>query len=132
MVSPLYLAANEGHVEMVDLLLAKGSDVDAKSSHGRSPLVAAASRGHLDAAKVLLSKGAKVDAYSDTHWSPLFAAARYGRVEMVKFLLNIGATAEGVREKFGTSLQDYVRSVHAKERDSNKRKRLLEVVSILE
>jgi ankyrin repeat protein len=131
MVSPLYLAAIEGHVEMVHLLLAKGATVDAES-HGWSPLVAAASRGHLDAAKVLLANGAKVDAYSTTHWSPLLAAASHGCVEMVKFLLNVGANAEGVREKFGTSLQDYVRSVHAKERDSDNRKRLLEIVSILE
>jgi ankyrin repeat domain-containing protein 50 len=132
MISPLYLAAINGHVEMVDLLLAKGANVDAESLQGWSPLVAAASRGHLDAAKVLLANGAKADTYSNTHWSPLLAAASHGYVEMVKFLLNVGANAEGVREKFGTSLQDYVRSVHAKERDSDNRKRLLEIVSILE
>jgi len=133
MVSPLYLAAIKGHVEMVDLLLAKGANVNAESLHGRLPLVAAAARGHLDAAKVLLAKGAKVNAYSNTraHWSPLFAAARYGRVEMVKFLLNVGAKAEGVREKKGISLQDYVRLVHAEERDSDQRERLSEIVSIL-
>ncbi len=36
--TPLARAAYEGHVELVELLIAKGADVNAKDVSGRSPL----------------------------------------------------------------------------------------------
>ncbi|EQC26755.1 serine/threonine protein kinase, partial [Saprolegnia diclina VS20] len=51
----LCLAATHGHVEIVDLLLADGANVDHKDLTGRTPLVAASEAGHLPVVRRLLA-----------------------------------------------------------------------------
>ena len=46
--SPLLLASQLGHVEVVRALLAANADVDARSAKGATPLIVGAADGHLD------------------------------------------------------------------------------------
>ena len=59
----LHLAAENGHLEVVRLLLATGkAEVDSKDKYGRTPLSWAAENGHLEVVRLLLATGkAKVD-----------------------------------------------------------------------
>ena len=72
-MSPLHCAAEEGHVEIVNLLLEKGVDVDIGANgvlitddgasarvrcSGGTPLHCAAKRGQVEVAKILLARGA--------------------------------------------------------------------------
>ena len=95
----LYLAAEEGHLEMVTLLIAKGADVSRIDRHGYAALHRSAGKGHTDVVKLLIAKGADVNHRSKayprgTHWgswTPLHMAAREGHKDTVEILLKKGA-----------------------------------------
>jgi len=57
----LMLASLGGHLEIVDLLLAAGANVDDRSANKNTALMFASSRGHLPIVKRLLAAGADVD-----------------------------------------------------------------------
>jgi ankyrin repeat protein len=81
-----------GESTKVELLLARGAKVDAKSKMGRTPLlIASASPGNVKTVLLLLARGANVndqDQYGDTC---LTSASKRGDGEMVKTLLEAGA-----------------------------------------
>jgi len=57
---PLHFAALDGHKEIVDLLIAKGADVNAKDDHfGDTPLDNAIVRKHPETADILRKHVAK-------------------------------------------------------------------------
>jgi ankyrin repeat protein len=59
-VVPLAEASQQGDAAIVELLLARGADVNAKGEEGETALMWAASRGKLDLVKRLIEAGAKV------------------------------------------------------------------------
>jgi len=70
-MTALHVAASKGHIEIVELLLANGSDIEAKEETGRTPLHAAAFRGHAVVVEALLAKGANVNALTHDGKTPL-------------------------------------------------------------
>ena len=52
------LAANNGHIEVVKLLLENGADVTIATESGITPLNSASGGGHVEVVKLLLEKGA--------------------------------------------------------------------------
>src|SRR3954447_11264509 len=74
-LTPLLLAAREGHVESVRALLAAGANVTQPSAGDRtSPLLIATINGHFDLAMLLLEQGADAQAASENNATPLYAA----------------------------------------------------------
>lgn len=55
--SPLHLAAQNGHSDVIKYLLKCGAAVDDKNAKGLTPVDCAASSGHTDAVKALLWGG---------------------------------------------------------------------------
>ncbi|OGQ61342.1 MAG: hypothetical protein A3G39_08840 [Deltaproteobacteria bacterium RIFCSPLOWO2_12_FULL_43_16] len=100
-ITPLDIAANNGHISTVQALLAGGANVNARSEgrngslKGMTPLMGAAQNGHVEIVKALLSKGADVNAkgYGDmaNGITPLIMASKYGHTDIVKILLDKGA-----------------------------------------
>src|SRR5579862_7018293 len=70
-MTALHVAASKGHTEIVELLLANGSDIEAKEETGRTPLHTAAFRGHATVVEVLIAKGANVNALTNDGKTPL-------------------------------------------------------------
>ena len=85
--TPLYGAAQWGHRDVVQLLLASKAEVDAKNLIGFTPLHAAAAAGHKDVAELLLASKAEVNAKAGDGATPLHAAALEGHRDVVELLL---------------------------------------------
>lgn len=74
-LTPLLLAAREGHVESVQALLNAGASVNQTSAGDRtSPLLIATINGHFDLAKLLLETGADPNAAAENNATALYAA----------------------------------------------------------
>ena len=91
--TPLYLAAEHGHLGMVKLLLDKGSDVNAQDNHWGTALQAASLGGYEQIVKLLINKGADVNAQGGGGWSrnALQRASEVGHDQIVRLLLDHGA-----------------------------------------
>ena len=89
--TPLSWASSNGHKEIVQLLLDRGAETDAKDNDGQSPLWNAASNGNKEIVQLLLDGGAEIDAKNEYGQSPLWNAACKGHKEIVQLLLDRGA-----------------------------------------
>jgi len=91
--SVLHLAAEDGHIDIVQALIANGAEIEAKDRYRRTPLMYAAKYGHIAVVKTLIENGAKEakDRYRST---PLMFAVEYGHIAVVKALIENGAEIE--------------------------------------
>ena len=67
-------ATNKHRKEIVELLIAKGADVNVKDKQGSTTLHWAAYHGHKEIAELLIAKGANVNAKTKIGRTPLDAA----------------------------------------------------------
>lgn len=81
-------AAENGHTELVELLVSKGADIIENRNY---PLELASRNGHTDIVKLLIDNGARTyDSELDEGYC-LRLAAYGGHVEIIKLLLGVGA-----------------------------------------
>ena len=59
--TPLFMSTQNGHQEVVKLLLANGAKVDLAMNDGRTALFVSRQNGHQEVAKLLLANGRKAD-----------------------------------------------------------------------
>jgi hypothetical protein len=76
--SPLHIAALEGHLEVVELLLARGAAVNAISKYGDTPLHFAISHGNVEVITALYKAGAQVEIENDDGDSAAALGAKIG------------------------------------------------------
>jgi len=86
----LMIAAWEGNVEMMELFVSRGANVNRTNQHEETALMLAAWRGHLDAVKWLLERGARLDR-PGLAWSALHYAVFNGHDAVAKLLIERGA-----------------------------------------
>ena len=99
--SPLDLAARNGDLEMVKLLVNHGARIEKPISgdieHSRvdrnNPIHKASLNGHLEVVKYLIEKGAKINdpTHEEMYVSPLHEAVKGGNFDVVKYLVDNGA-----------------------------------------
>uniref|UniRef100_A0A336KHD6 CSON010478 protein n=1 Tax=Culicoides sonorensis TaxID=179676 RepID=A0A336KHD6_CULSO len=83
----LCIAAHEGVVPMVSLLLEYEADVMKTNSQGCTPLIFAAAKGHTDVVRQLVAAGSAVGQVDITQRSALVHAATFGHLKVVKYLI---------------------------------------------
>ncbi len=90
--SPLHVAALNGQMNVVKLLLASNADVNAKGSTGDTPLHFAVAYHHLDVAKVLLMNKADINAKNNRGFTALREAMDWGcSIELLELLISNNA-----------------------------------------
>jgi len=83
----LFWASAGRRVEVVQLLLERGTDVNAQTKHGGTSLSVASLYGHLDVVRVLLEHGADVHIRDRNNLTPFQVATCKGHTEVAKLLL---------------------------------------------
>jgi ankyrin repeat protein len=79
-------AARQGRLDVVELLLELGMDVDIENERGVRALYAAIATNKIDVAELLIARGANVDRPMQDHGGPMGFAAQLGRREIAKVL----------------------------------------------
>jgi ankyrin repeat protein len=89
----LIYAAAKGSLDIVQILLAAGADVNAASNSGQTTLSESAYWGHLKIVNLLISAGADVNIQEIDGTTLLMKALMFasGRLDIVKVLVNAGA-----------------------------------------
>ena len=98
----LMIAAWTGNLPMMELLVARGADVNRRNELGESALMHAAWRGQVAAMRWLIGKGALVDS-PPRQWSALHYAAFAGQSAAAALLLDYGANVNA-RSTNGSSV----------------------------
>ena len=94
---PLHLAAFNGDLEMVQVLLEYGVDVNCPNIYGSTPLLYVSQSGHRNApsiARFLIERGADPNTRGSLGYTPLHEASVYGRTEIARLLIEHGANVE--------------------------------------
>jgi ankyrin repeat protein len=117
-MTALMLAANLGNLEMVEVLIDSGADVNAADERGFTALFhgcynAEHDRGYPDVVRALIDAGADVETRIVFGVRPLMYAAGYGEAGVVEALLEAGADPLARNEGGRTALmmvkdKDYV------------------------
>jgi len=111
-ITPIFLAAKSGNLEMLRLLLSVGADVNSRDAAGETPLFeavrkgdnVAAKSGNLEMLRLLLSVGADVNSKDAAGETPLFEAVRKGDNVIAQTLIKHGAAVNVVNNEGGTPL----------------------------
>ncbi len=98
----LILASQEGHTEVVKLLIDYGADVN--GLNGNTALIAASYNGHKDVVQLLLRYGANVNAVNNHGDTALMFASNKGHKEVVTLLLDMGAHVNVISNSGETAL----------------------------
>ena len=105
----LHKAVNEGKLELVEIFIRHGLNVNAEGDDSWNPLYTAVLYSHFEIAKLLIASGAKINAKTaHPGLTPLMAAIVQDNKEMMKLLIENGASLS-VKSEFhlGASSLEY-------------------------
>ena len=94
----LILAADMGDLNVVDLLLNRGADVNAKTEEGATPLMYACQNGFPDVVDTLIRKGADVNTAPYNGMTALISVSKTGDYEIASILVHAGASVDTTDE----------------------------------
>jgi len=119
--TPLYISAQNGHAEVVDLLLRNGANPNkSREDTGASPLFISTQEGHTGVVTLLLGHRADVNQPKKNGFTAVYVAANSHRYDIVTILVAAGATIQneklGPVEKFGDA--DKISAAVAKGRET--------------
>src|SRR5208283_3075670 len=93
----LMLASGNGRMDVMQLLIERGADINAKETGAEvTSLMLASHQGQIEVVKLLLDKGAHIDAHAKNGETALMGASFEGRAEVVELLLERGADINAV------------------------------------
>jgi cytohesin len=90
-VTPLDWVISAGHIDIVELQIARDAEVNTEDIDGTTALHMASRENHVEIAKLLLASGADVNARDQGRRMPLHQAAFFGHKDLVTLLVAHGA-----------------------------------------
>ncbi len=103
--SELLAAASQGDADKIEILVAKGAQIDERDAHGRTPLHVAAFGAHHAAMRTLVAAGADPNALENDYYDIVTIAAVANDVHTLKLALTLGASATNITSRYdGTAL----------------------------
>jgi len=109
----LMYAAWKGDTAIVNALLQKGAEVNAKNKYGLTALIRAVAKGHTSIVKTLLQKGAVVNVKDNiVGMTPLLSATLHDDTTIMQILLANGANVSAQDNGGNTALMDAVIDGH--------------------
>ena len=87
-MSPLHLACEIGNIEIVQLLLENGADIDVLDNYFMTPLHYASNRNHFKTIKLLIKHKAKINVFDDHDRLPIHLTTDQN---ITKYLLKKGS-----------------------------------------
>ncbi|TRY89574.1 hypothetical protein DNTS_025292 [Danionella cerebrum] len=91
---PLLIAAGCGNVQIIDVLMKKGAEIQAFDKTGANAIYYAARHGHMGTLRFLHEKKCPLDIQDKSGETALHVAARYGNVDVVQYLCSIHANPD--------------------------------------
>ncbi|EMP39343.1 Death-associated protein kinase 1 [Chelonia mydas] len=88
---PLLIAAGCGNIQMLQLLIKRGSRIDIQDKAGSNAVYWASRHGHVQTLKFLCESKCPLDVKDKSGETALHVAARYGHVDVVQYLCSIGS-----------------------------------------
>jgi ankyrin repeat protein len=102
--TPVFVAAQDGHHEVVRLLADNGANLDLANKNGTTPVLIAAKNGHHEVVRVLAENGANLDLAAKNGATPVLMAAQCGHLEVVRILNQYKARLHDPADNGNTSL----------------------------
>lgn len=97
--NPLQTAVESGYLDLIELLLGAGADVNAPAARalGATALQLAAIKGYIGVAKMLVDLGADVNTPGSRYHgrTALEGAAEHGRIDTIQYILSQGVKTKG-------------------------------------
>ncbi|XP_042546651.1 ankyrin repeat and death domain-containing protein 1B [Dipodomys spectabilis] len=109
---PFLLAAEKGHVEMIEKLIFLNLQTSEKDKEGNTALHLAAMHGHSPAVQVLLTQWQEVNETNENGETPFFLAVEGGHEECSKKLLAAGSDVNVPNKLHVSVLQIAIRNGH--------------------
>ncbi|XP_008417616.1 death-associated protein kinase 1 isoform X1 [Poecilia reticulata] len=91
---PLLIAAGCGNIQIIEVLMRKGAEIQANDKSGANAVYYAARHGHVDTLRFLHEKKCPLDVQDKSGETALHVAARYGNVDVVSYLCSIRANPD--------------------------------------
>lgn len=105
----LHLAARDGSLEAIKVILAAGANIDRRNVAGESAMMLAAIQGHKEVVHFLIQKEAQIN---HPGWTPLIYAATTGKTDVIKILIDNHAYIDSSSPNGVTSLMMAIRGGH--------------------
>jgi hypothetical protein len=104
--TPLLYAAENGHVEICEYLIAHGGDIHSRNNYGDNALFKAALNGHLKCCQFLINQGIDVNCKNKYDSTALFRAASGGHLQICEYLIEAAGMDVQAINKNGASAVD--------------------------
>uniref|UniRef100_A0A8C7ER29 Death-associated protein kinase 1 n=1 Tax=Neovison vison TaxID=452646 RepID=A0A8C7ER29_NEOVI len=88
---PLLIAAGCGNIQILQLLIKRGSRIDVQDKGGSNAIYWASRHGHVDTLKFLNENKCPLDVKDKSGETALHVAARYGHADVVQLLCSFGS-----------------------------------------
>ena len=98
--TPLHHASEEGHEDIVKLLISAGANIEATNNANMTSLNLASTKGKTSIVKLLIAEGAMITSGKNLDSSPLHLAAANGHRAVISSLIEAGVDIESTQKGY--------------------------------